>query len=84
MDMIQETKNYDMFLTASKRKPDMERLEEVKKSIEKNGLKVPILVDDHFVIVDGLYRFEACKELGLPVKFSLIRNGFTGITFEEK
>lgn len=84
MDMIQETKNYGMFLTASKRKPDVDRLKEVKKSIKKNGLKVPILVDDHMVIIDGLYRFEACKELGIPVKFSLIRNGFTGITFNEK
>lgn len=85
MDMIQETKKYGMFLTMQKDlEADNEHLAEVKASIEKEGLQVPILVDDHMVIIDGMYRFLACKELGLPIKFSLIRDGFTGIAFEQK
>ena len=85
MDMIQETKNYGMFLTMQKDfEADGAHLKEVTESIKNEGLQVPILVDDHMVIIDGMYRFLACKELGLPIKFSLIRDGFTGITFEQK
>ena len=49
------------------------RLNEIKKSIIKNGLKKPIIVDAaSFVILDGHHRVQALKELGasrIPVYF---------------
>lgn len=40
-------------------------VEQVKKSIEEFGFKVPIVVDKNNVIVTGHTRYEACKQLGI-------------------
>ena len=32
----------------------------------EHGIVVPIIVDEHMQIIDGILRFEIAKELGLP------------------
>jgi len=46
---------------------DPKKAEEIAESILQVGLQVPIMVrkdGDRFVLVEGLHRLEACKQLG--------------------
>ena len=46
-----------------------EAVEELAESILEAGQREPILIrreKDHFVLVEGLHRLEACKALGVP------------------
>jgi sulfiredoxin len=46
---------------------DPKKVQEIAESILQVGLQSPILVrqdGDRFVLVEGLHRLEACKELG--------------------
>ena len=40
----------------------------LKESISENGLLVPIVVNQQGVVLDGVHRYLACKELGIPIK----------------
>ena len=46
---------------------DPRKANEIAESILENGLQVPILVrkdGERYVLVEGLHRLEACKQLG--------------------
>ena len=46
---------------------DPRKAQEIAESILENGLQVPILVrkdGERYVLVEGLHRLEACKQLG--------------------
>ena len=46
---------------------DAEKVQKIAESILQVGLQSPILVrqdGDRFVLVEGLHRLEACKQLG--------------------
>jgi hypothetical protein len=45
------------------------------KSIEIMGQQLPIKVDGNYVVQDGQHRLEACKKLGIPVKFIIDEDG---------
>jgi ParB family chromosome partitioning protein len=50
---------------ANNRRPiNDEKVEQLKKSIELNGLLNPITVDNNFNLIAGLHRLTACKLLG--------------------
>ena len=40
----------------------------LKESIRENGLHVAIIVNQKGIILDGVHRYRACKELGVPIK----------------
>ncbi len=42
--------------------------ESLKQSIMKDGLYVPIIVNQNGIILDGHHRYKACKELGIEPK----------------
>jgi len=80
-----ETKRYDLFKYDSKNNREVEtdttHFENLKASIEKEGLKDPIWVveevvdkEEFFVIAAGQHRFEACKQLGIPVEFIIVND----------
>lgn len=48
----------------------------LKTSLQEHGyLKAyPIIVDEELRIIDGQHRFEACKQLGLPIHFVVQKN----------
>lgn len=72
-----ETKNYDLFtLIKGNRVIQKGLVERLKKSITKIGyIKArPILVNKKMEILDGQNRFVACKELKLPIIYSIHDN----------
>lgn len=45
-----------------------EEYESLKQSIMKDGLYVPIIVNQNGIILDGHHRYKACQELGIEPK----------------
>lgn len=73
---IYTTKDYSKFKhidgNRSVVKPHLKRL---MASIKSNYLFSPILVNEKHQIIDGQHRFEAAKELGLPIYY-IIKKGY--------
>lgn len=75
---VYETADYSIFKKLKGNRGCTEaRKRAVLKSIQKIGQLVPIVVDENLAIIDGQARFEACKELGIQIKY-IIEKG-TGI-----
>lgn len=71
---ILKTTNYDNFKALQgNRVVDPCNVKKIKESISDIGYKKsqPIIVDEDLQIVDGQHRFTACKELGLPIYFTI-------------
>lgn len=67
---IYSTYDYDLFKQISvNREIDQTRLSRLKASMTEKQLIIPILVNKNMEIIDGQHRFEAIKQLGLPVYF---------------
>lgn len=71
MKEIKQTNNYEMFRRLEgNRITEEKRVEKIKKSILKVGyITSPILVNQNMEIIDGQGRFEALKQLQLPVEY---------------
>lgn len=67
---IKVTRDYSLFKKLDGNR-DVEKKNALIKSIKELDLTMysPIIVSDDFRIVDGQHRFEACKELNLPIYF---------------
>jgi ParB-like chromosome segregation protein Spo0J len=44
----------------------------LKQSIKEDGLRIPIIINKHGIILDGHHRFRACKELGFTPKYDVM------------
>lgn len=72
---IQKSKDYSMFKTLDgNRTINRVHLERLKKSMAEQYLLCPIIVNNKYEIIDGQHRFQAAKDLGLPVYFFIVRN----------
>lgn len=71
MKEIRITNNYEMFKKLDgNRAVEESRVNKIKKSIAKVGyITSPILVNENMEIIDGQGRFEALKQLQLPVEY---------------
>lgn len=71
MKEILETTNYDLFKKLEgNRATTVGRVDKIKKSIMEVGyITSPILVNENMEIIDGQGRFEALRELKLPVEY---------------
>jgi hypothetical protein len=70
-----ETKNYELFtMMDNNRQINVGLVKRLKKSIEDIGFieSRPVIVNESMVIIDGQHRFQALKELGLPIIYSVI------------
>ena len=67
---IKVTRDYSLFKKLDGNR-DVKKKNALVKSITEFDLTnySPIIVTDDFRIVDGQHRFEACKELNLPIYF---------------
>ena len=67
---IKKTTDYTLFKKLDGNR-DVSRTNALVKSIKEFDLTMysPIIVSEDFRIVDGQHRFEACKQLGLPIYF---------------
>lgn len=69
-----QTKNYDLFTNIEgNRNLNMIHLNRLKKSIQDNYLFTCLIVNENYEIIDGQHRFEALKELELPINYVMIR-----------
>lgn len=70
------TEDYAIFNQLNGNREVMSRhVNEIVNSIQKNGYyPIPILVDCNYNIIDGQHRFEALKQLNLPVYY--VKNDF--------
>ena len=69
-----ETTNYTNFkLVESNRDVSKGLVKRIEKSIKELGYvkSRPILVNSNFEIIDGQHRFNACKNLGLPIHYEV-------------
>ena len=68
---IYKSYDYDQFKRITgNRLVDPHRKENLKRSIAENGwLCCPIMVNEDFQIIDGQGRFEALRDLGMPIEF---------------
>jgi|TARA_R110002012_G_scaffold294202_1_gene490212 hypothetical protein len=68
--IIYSTNDYDKFsFKNSNRKIQRKKVDNLKKSLEKIGQIMPILVNDNFQIQEGQHRFTAIRELGLDTTY---------------
>ena len=74
VNQVYRTTNYERFSQLfGNRKINKLHQERLKKSISETDLTEsnPILVNEHFQIIDGQHRFEVCKELKKPIHYIL-------------
>ena len=77
------TSNYDIFkYVATNRDVLKGRIKVIAEAIDKFDLTdcVPVIVNENMEIIDGQTRFEACKELNLPIYY--IKKNLKGRTDE--
>ena len=68
--IINKTNDYSIFRKLVGNRNVYGKCKGIKKSIEKIGwMMIPVLVNEKMEIVEGQTRFEACKELGLPIYY---------------
>lgn len=71
---IMVTENYDMFKKiGGNRKINKANYAKIVKSMKEEQLIIPIVVNERYEIIDGQHRFTACKDLGKPVYFYMVR-----------
>jgi len=69
-----KSNKYEMFrLMPNNRSINNALVKSLVKSIQEIGYidARPIIVDNSFTIIDGQHRFEACKQLGLPIIYDI-------------
>ena len=71
---IMVTENYDMFKKiGGNRKINKSNYAKIVKSMKEEQLIIPIVVNEKYEIIDGQHRYTACKDLGKPVYFYMVR-----------
>ena len=71
---IMVTENYDMFKKiGGNRKINKSNYTKIVKSMKEEQLIIPIVVNEKYEIIDGQHRYTACKDLGKPVYFYMVR-----------
>lgn len=73
---IERTTDYSKFkLMHTNREQSRGHVETLKKAFEEVGNLTrvqPLLVNENFEIIDGQHRFTACKELDLPIYYTMV------------
>lgn len=75
VNQVNETNDYSMFRTLEgNRHVNKLHVKRLKESFQKAYLLSPIIVNEKFEIIDGQHRFEAAKQIGVPVNFLIAPN----------
>jgi len=75
VNQVLTTNDYAMFKTLEgNRIVNKLHVKRLKQSFQSNYLLSPILVNGNYQIIDGQHRFEAAKELRLPVNYIVCRD----------
>jgi len=80
INSVYQTYKYDLFSHFKGNRPkNVYHIARLIKSLKQNHIPVPIIVNEFYKIADGQNRFEACKELKLPINYIVI----PGLTLED-
>ena len=75
VDVVYRTSDYSQFKFISGNRPvNSAHKENLKKSLQVKQIPSPIIVNEKFEIADGQNRFQACKELNLPIYYIVVEN----------
>ena len=75
VNKISKTWDYDKFtFFKGNRNIKPHHKNKLAESFKIKQLPIPIIVDELFRIADGQHRLEVCKDLGLPIYYSVISN----------
>jgi hypothetical protein len=66
---LKETTDYSLFKLTQNREIKSKHVKEKLKSIEEDGLQLPIVVNGRYEIVDGQHRFAALTQLKRPITY---------------
>lgn len=70
VNQVYSTTDYNLFKSLKgNRVVNKLHIRRLRESFKSNYLLSPIIVNEHYEIIDGQHRFEAAKELGLPVNY---------------
>ena len=70
VNQVNSTNDYSKFKTLQgNRNVNSLHIRRLKESFKEKYLLSPIVVNQNYEIIDGQHRFEAAKELNLPVNF---------------
>jgi hypothetical protein len=70
---VQSTNNYAQFkFMGDNRDVNLLHVKRLVESFKVKQLVCPIIVNGNYEIIDGQHRYEACKELGLPVYYFVV------------
>lgn len=73
-DQVLSTNNYEIFKRVDgNRGLNQRNFNKLINSMKEEQLKIPIIVNEKYEIIDGQHRFEAAKFLGLPIYFIIIK-----------
>lgn len=71
---VVQTKDYQQFNKAAGNRDVIQlHIERLKASMEQEYLMSPIIVNEKMEIIDGQHRFEAARQLDLPIRFIKVR-----------
>lgn len=71
---VVQTKDYQQFNKAAGNRDVIQvHVERLKTSMEQEYLMSPIIVNEKMEIIDGQHRFEAARQLDLPIRFIKVR-----------
>jgi len=72
---IYETMQYEIFsFVDGNRELNSGKVNQLTAEIKKNGLLMPIMVNNAYQIIDGQHRFHACKLAKVPVQYFVRAN----------
>jgi len=72
-EYVLKTTDYHLFsFISGNRKVNMAHARRLEKSFSKKQLLSPIIVNEHYQIIDGQHRFTVCKKLGLPIFYFIV------------
>jgi len=75
VNQVLKTNDYSMFKHMNgNRNINKLHLKRLTESMSEKYIEVPIIVNQHYEIIDGQHRFEAAKELGKYVYYIKVRN----------
>ena len=73
ISQVIETNDYSLFsILKGNRQINKAHLNRLKESIEQESLIVPIIVNEEYEIIDGQNRYNAWKDLNLPVYYIVV------------
>jgi hypothetical protein len=72
-EQVLKTNDYHLFsFISGNRKVNLAHAKRLEKSFSRRQLVSPIIVNEHYQIIDGQHRFKVCEKLKLPIHYIVV------------